>query len=550
MNEQKEKIINRTSVIIQGIEKAVYYFRNQNNDAGLRTSAFILDSLGLWMEEAKEENLQLDWDELQINLQCLLDAQLVRDYVLLADYYETLVNAFLYPVSEYLVTDMADCIFGKEELLFEKNRSLVLISEETPAAITKGRYEIEYTSSGLKTAAVLADGTKKYLHSNKNPQMEAFMLAREWYHPDAGEYVIYGWGLLYHIRELCELDPTVPVFVYETDYDMIIAALRTVDLSWLKKYNQVHLIYDPYGKKLSEHLRKDRDGMEVRIYYPSLSCIKNKEMRSAVEEYFLSYSSEKSQGRLLNSNFRRNIKQYDKAVDELKGDFEGKDLYIVAAGPSLDKNFMQLKQIDREKGIILATGTVFSKLLQAGIEPDYFIVTDANERIYNQISGIEELKIPMIFLSTACYYFSERYKGTRYIMFQKDYPKAEIFAEKNGYQCFRTGGSVSTAAFDLGIGLGCRRIIFLGLDLAHTGNIAHASHTSRRESVDEKNLLLVKDINGNHVPTTPVLNIFRKWFERRIAGLEERNKVDIIDATEGGAIIEGMQVMKLEEAIK
>ena len=144
-------------------------------------------------------------------------------------------------------------------------------------------------------------------------------------------------------------------------------------------------------------------------------------------------------------------------------------MYIVAAGPSLDLNFKRLKEV-KNKGIILATGTVFRKLISADIIPDYLIVTDANARVYKQIAGYEDYDIPMLFLSTAYYGFASNYKGKKYIICQKDYRKAEELASQLDLHCFLTGGSVSTTALDIGITFKCRRIIFLGLDLAYTNN--------------------------------------------------------------------------------
>ncbi len=111
---------------------------------------------------------------------------------------------------------------------------------------------------------------------------------------------------------------------------------------------------------------------------------------------------------------------------------------------------------------------------------------------------------------------------------------------------FNTGGSVSTTALDIGIKFGCKRIIFIGLDLAYTNNQGHALDTPTAEMMDTTELRKVLDINGRLVGTGKSLDIYRKWIEKRIKGIDN---IEFIDATEGGALIEGMRVCKLVDVI-
>lgn len=63
-----------------------------------------------------------------------------------------------------------------------------------------------------------------------------------------------------------------------------------------------------------------------------------------------------------------------------------------------------------------------------------------------------------------------------------------------------------------------------------------------------ENTIVVKDIYGNDIQTTRQLFSFLTWFENEIKLYN--GKIEFIDATEGGAKIEGTQVMALSEAIK
>lgn len=198
--------------------------------------------------------------------------------------------------------------------------------------------------------------------------------------------------------------------------------------------------------------------------------------------------------------------------------------------------------------IILATGTVFKKLINLGIDVDYFIVSDANDRIYAQVKGVENLKVPLIFLSTANRAIAASYSGARYLVCQNEFDVSENFANSNEYLLFDTGGSVSTTALDVAIRLRSKEIIFIGLDLAYTDNYAHTLNTSRRVAAEADECKKVQDVHGGLVPTSATFIIYKKWIEERIKRKDVTMK--IINATEGGALINGLTNSTLKDILE
>lgn len=552
-------IFDRNTFLIDLLDKVIYYFRVQNYDAALSNATIAIDNLCAWLEDVSKQTAYFNKDYEIINLDILseilgglLSAQENKDYVLLADLYELQILPLLYQMQEYIIANEQD-EYDQEMYninivaLEENNKELTWIlkkQNKTLEDLSK-EYHIEYTSCGLKTLSVDVYNKTFYLHSNKNAISEAFTLAISWYQEEKSEYIVYGLGLGYHIAELAELDNGIRIDVYESDINIIRLACAYADINSIARNPNIHIYYDPKFEKFSKRLANINDETEFVIHYPSLCTIKNLTLREKLETYFIQYSSMKNQSRLLKANFRENILNYEDTVDSLRNKWKGKDLYIVAAGPSLDKNYLKLKEAG-ENSVILATGTVFRKLLNAGINPDYVIVSDANPRVYAQISGLEECKIPILFLSTAHKGYAQNYQGKKYLICQKNYPEAEKFAEEHGYNLYNTGGSVSTIALDLGIQFGCKRIIFLGLDLGYTNNLVHASGTSKRELASTEGLKQVADINGKLIYTTKTLDIYRRWIEDRIKDVKD---IEIIDATEGGALKKGMKIKKLSELI-
>ncbi len=539
--------------LIDMLEKAISAFRVQNFDKALRNTTSIIDRLNSSIELI-EKNAGADRLNLLLNyLNDILQAQSSRDYVLLADLLELQLQSFFIELQNDIIHSGMVTIteaHHKNNLIGLKqwNPALEkLISADLEAGnLEEKGYTVEFSSCGLPTLAITDDRGKYYLHSNGQISGVACALANSWYQEEINEYVVYGFGLGYHIKELAGLDDSITIKVFEADINVLRLAARYTNMDYATRNKNLEIIYDPDFNKLFQRLQNLSDYAKFLIHHPSLRGIKDSAIREKLENYFLQYSSIENQRRLLNGNFRENIQHYDGFADDLKEQFQGKELYIVAAGPSLDKNFLRLKDLDRTKSIILATGTVFRKLMNAGITPDYVIVTDANPRVYHQIAGYENSSVPMLYLSSASKSFAQNYKGRKYIICQRDFDKAEDFAREKNLMLFQTGGSVSTTALDIGISLGCERILFLGLDLAFTDHYVHAADTSRRELASTQDLRQIIDINGNQIYTSKSLDIYRQWIENRIRQVKG---IEFIDATEGGARIEGMKIMKLSECI-
>lgn len=560
MTDNIRLIFQKNIELLRLSDRIALFLRRQNFDAGLSLTIAAINHFTALVEPLKTEGLFFNQDHKVIDnhyingiLTSLADALKVRDYILLADLFEDRMTPFLLKLQDII---MAKEGFSLDEETYRSNLEVLkerypdlgsdLYALPDPRELLGHGYFIEFTSCGLMTLALENIGKKYYLHSNNIVQNESYALASSWFHEDKTDYIIYGLGLGYHIEALNEVNSYVNIEVYESDIHIIQLACAFANMGKIISNPNNQLIYDPDFLSLPKRIGNLSTKSEFFLHYPSLHNIKNDKIREMMENYFVQYSSVMNQQNQLNGNFGINIYNYDGLVDELADVFRGKDLYIIAAGPSLDKNFLQLKELNNDT-IILATGTTFKKLLNSGIRPDYVIVTDGNPRVYSQIKDIETSDVPMLFLSTAYKGFSQNYQGRKYIILQKDFDRAEKYAEEKGCHLYKTGGSVSTTALDIGITFGCRRIIFLGLDLAYTDHFVHAEDTSRRNMTTDEGLKQVEDINGKLIFTSKSLDMYRKWIENRIK--EEKN-IEFIDATEGGAKIAGMRTAKLADVIK
>lgn len=524
-------IIPGNITLLHLLTKAIQYLRKQEYLYAMRNTREVIDYfqtlIPLYLQYKDEINSLCQTDiiseaSLLMTLQELLETQQKQDYVYLADILELRIMPFIISMQE-AYAQIAEC-------------------PELPWA----GYRLEYTSSGEYTLAVECGEEWKYLHTNGKPYEEGQILANSWFDGEHFDYTVYGLGLGYHIIALLQIDEAVRVRVLESDLHIIELARAYGVLGEWEDSGRLEIIPDPEFHELlqvAEHLTEEELFV---IHYPSMVLLENQHYREQLERYFIEYSSARTQLYRLKGNFLRNQKYFQHQVTELREQFAGKTVYIIAAGPSLDGNMMDLKQVSSD-GIILSTGTVFKKLLKAGIKPDYVIITDGGRPTYSQTQGIEATEIPLLYLSTIYHPILAEYPGASYLICQKGFGQSEEYATAHGYPLYETGGSVTTTALDVCIFLGCRSVVFVGLDLAYTGNQDHALGTAYQHTGREGNLF-VTDIYGRQVPSAKNLDLYRRWIEKRISRKDAAD-MEFIDATEGGARIEGTKIRKLKEVL-
>lgn len=222
---------------------------------------------------------------------------------------------------------------------------------------------------------------------------------------------------------------------------------------------------------------------------------------------------------------------------------------LVSAGPSLNKNVHALKDAVG-KAFILAVDTAIKPLLKAGICPDAFMTIDPQKPLH-LVEGAEY--IPVIAPSSANHALIARQKGKK-IFYSDGYAIAEHVYYMNGkfLPTVLSGGSVACNAFSALHKMGFETIILVGQDLALTGNRTHADGTFQ-EKMPERDTAGLPTVKGNYedkVFTRMDFRFFLDWFNDYIARVKERCNIRVVNATEGGAYIEGTEIYTLKDIIK
>lgn len=415
--------------------------------------------------------------------------------------------------------------------------------------VESNEYQIVESKTLVPTLLINCYNKKFYLHSKYDPVKEAERFIEENYDEKINDYIIYGFGFGYHIRELINRNKNANIYVFETNKEIFRLALKYVDLQEILENPNLKLIIEDKIEDFAKQFNKvlNINKFKLIIHLPSLQAMPEEyvEIKYLLENYRIQEHTTEKYKDVLEYNFRENIQFYDANVDVLFDKLKDVPIIIVAAGPSLDKNKHLLKEV-KNKAIIFSVGTALKPLVNEGIYPDICIITDPQDIVYNQIEGLN-IDIPIIVLSTCNHKIMKSYNGFKFIALQEGYDLAEAYAKINNNKLVKTGGSVATTALDIAIKFGCTPIIFVGLDLAYTDNKTHVKGTYFYQEIENiKNLRPITGINGKTIYTSKNLYMYLKWIEKRIS---EEKHITFINATEGGARIEGTIAMSLGEVI-
>ena len=490
-----------------------------------------------------QENYKSLADDLQLILPALLDAQDNCDYVLQADIIEGDLLPLLQEIQiafqerdlvqvpdffEQNMNSLKEYDFGLYKLL--NNENLI----EGKNALLSDKLTLGLAINGQPTVQAFANGQSFYLHSSVNPEREARLLADSLKMTD--DYIVFGMELGYHVLELLNRHQSASVCVFESNIYMLHMAFTYIDWTTYIANDRIRVVYNDDPKQLVSELSRqfaEMKNAELLVHYPAIKMIEDAQTRQLLEDFFVTTSSMREQGSLLDSNFEVISKLNLPECDELKDIFKDKAVVIVGAGPSVDSQLDRLRKY-RDKITVFATGHIIRRLVNEGIIPDAVIITDPQPLMYKQIDGVNLKGIPMILLSTASSSVIDYYNGSIYVAYQSGYELAEIKAKEIGATLFETGGSVTTTALDIALRFGAGKIIFVGVDLAYTGGYSHASGEGRKvENID--GLRQVRSNTGDMVYTSKNLDIYRKWIERRIEGVMDTKFYN----TGEGAVIKG-----------
>lgn len=471
-----------------------------------------------------------------------------------------------------------------EKIMKEKNKQFLqryfpglldsLQLDESPALFDE--ILVQEGKRKLPTLVITHEGESHFLHSQYNPQQEAERWAASEQVLNRGIVCIIGWGLGYHAIEWIKQHgkSAEAIIIIEPEPQFFRESLHTSDLTSLMNASRVEIVCGCQPEKIQASLMKVVDiflASELQIllppfaeYYPSdvLQTIKTELQRfMETKQRMLNHMGE--MGVLCQTHIVQNILAMSRSVfpSQLKNQLKGEPAIIVAAGPSLDQNIHQLKEIHNQSWIF-AVDTSANVLLQRGIHPHFIVTKDPTELNANHLLN---LSIPhdtvIAFDPQITPQVLSNHKNPLLCMPNRNHAFHEYLTglKINKDDKMPLSNNVALAAFNLAVHAGCSPIIFVGLDLCFTSESSHAAGSAlqskveimndgciqytRGDATDSVSTMMVEGIDGNLYPTTSNFLDAIRLLEQLI----QQSGILCIDASEGGAKITGTTIMPLQE---
>lgn len=469
-----------------------------------------------------------------------------------------------------------------EKNIQSKEKSLAMIAEPFEDSTEPSlNYPIVIenleSKSGLITSRIRAkqDAPLIFIHSAYDPIHEAKLKVDSLDFSKNTFIIVYGIGLGYHLFELRKkISRNSRVVVIENSHDVYKNLMNNIDMRELFADQRFSFVIDLNLEKLSYFfmriLRKpdtffissNMQFLTLNYYdklFPGVAREITKIATSKIKNYWHSLGNDVGDTLI---GLVQNFKNIDEAINntgikDIKDMYKDKPAIVVSAGPSLDKNIDLLKEVEG-KALILATDATLRGLIRKGIKPDAVL---SLERIlvYEQLLKNRDFEIPndVVFAGPPLLepeVFREFKNNKKVICFKAGESINEWINDCVGDKGYiAMSNNVGGTVFGFALELGANPIILIGQDLAfsetgetHGKEIDETVRKLSKKVYSTDDAIYLKGWNGQMVKSTILWETFLTGFENKIHEYPDRT---FIDATEGGAYINGTQTMTLRETI-
>jgi hypothetical protein len=448
--------------------------------------------------------------------------------------------------------------------------------------------EILTARSGMPTLRI--DGN--YVHSAYDPEKESDKWARTLVdREDLKEslFVILGCGLGYPVRSLLD-HGAERIIVYEPDGRLNKLRQKIAgdldDLEQVVFTTDAEMLRDVFREKFpsAKGTRISILPAFEKIYSELIDDVKD-QLNGYVNEFRVSrytfIHSSRSWMRLTVQNLPAMIEH--PAVGILANKGNGWPVVVISAGPSLDRNIDQLTKV-QENFLVLCPSQSLKAAVAAGVTPDLVMVADSTNLSYH-FKGCGPGSFGNLLVAAKCHPEVVCLPARRKLFyFLRPNPMAEEFYRLRGDDNAElpTGASVSNIAMHLAVYMNADPIIFMGQDLAFAGKKMYASNAAdgggeldfdgndkvslrglktkeaiaddwNREELSKtlsayRQVHWVRGLNGERLQTTVDMHSMLAKFERDASNLAGQKK--LINATEGGAYIRGMEHLTFAQVVE
>lgn len=430
---------------------------------------------------------------------------------------------------------------------------------------------VEPAKTGVLTLKVNDQGKMKYVHSKYDPLKEVDRILKQVSEDSLKVTVFLGIGLGYHLNQFVKdypsrkfiiIEPKEEVFVHYLQHSQLfnypinnvkgihvgVSDIEHVLNKLVYEYNaQIDLIALPFYEKL---YLKEIDSMN-QTKIDVLQSKKSGLTADLAFQYRWTLNSLK--------NFPSVMKTPNFLMNEQKEKFRGKAAILVAAGPSLNLEYENLRKIVKDDlAYVFAVGSAINALLEEEIIPHAFVSYDpksVNYLVAEKAKERNQENLPLIFGTSIGYETIVDYPGELY-HFHTVQDHFSPFVLNQEVPTVNDAPTIAAVTLQILLKLGFEKIVFVGQNLAFSGDYRHAKgidyegYQPKITEAEEKDILYTLDVEGNEIKTDDSFNSMRQQIEMYIHSVKQANlPVDFINTTQGGAVIKGTSYERLEKLI-
>jgi hypothetical protein len=433
-----------------------------------------------------------------------------------------------------------------------------------------GRFELRSDKNGIN---VFDTRTKSFYYDSKNQSIEAYIndeIAKNDTH-NARIALLMGYGIGYIIHvyhsNYAEAAHTARYFILEPNRELFKLSLGIVDIARIISMQRINFFVgipmDELFTKISGQLKLDFKLLSLlRTLKPIIiddELKRNpdyykaamKAFKEAITYSYIGVGNSVEDSLIGVENMLENISEIieNPGINLLYNKFRGKPAIVVSTGPSLNKNKHLLKEVEG-KAVIIAADSALKPMLNIGVKPHMITMLERTIGPHKLIKDFTAEEVEDIYLA-ACpvvnHISYDVWEGDNLIVYRAFDHFKWLGIERGILNIKASSGNMS---FKLAEVLGCDPIILVGQDLAYSeDNKTHAKGMVLGEEYHGVTKIY-KDlyVKGNYqdqILTNESWFKFLQGYRDDVAAYNGR----CINATEGGAFIQGTELMTLREAI-
>lgn len=411
------------------------------------------------------------------------------------------------------------------------------------------------------------EGNRVPLHIPDNPEAEIAQFLGMVTENFTGVVTLTGMGLGYSPLALIQQRPGIRhLAVFEPNPGIFLQAMRALDLAPLFSDPRTILGIGP-EQNIGAIMAPANWALQLESIHNlrhlpsfSLNFAEYKQLHDKVFEHCSTYNIQGNTLGYLGRDFLENRLRHlssihhDRLIMELAGKFSGLPAILVAAGPSLDLNVHLLHKA-KGKAVIFAVDSALPTLIANGITPDFVGTIDPLELIFEKVAGVAPQihDTSLIAMSWASSKMVKFFPADQIFWAFGTRPIDRWMANLRGNTTLTTGGtSVAHLNLIAATLMGCEPVTFVGQDLAFSPSKSHSTGTvlqvqefndaSQQINADT---IWVDGVDGGKVLSNRIYLCDKSQFELII----KCQKIRVINASTGGAHIEGTEVMTLQEVL-